>query len=164
MAMANNVQQNGLNHLQNENDQEARQFANMTGEEIERQKRALASCDTLRRMRVQDLSPAQKKALQAQKRWDEVKHLITTVEQLHTYGKGRDMGKGKEVAECGHERVTGDFHWYCHKCQVFSGLEPCCLRLDVDSRCPTGKQMDEDVIKSRAGKIKQWQQKKDNSQ
>ena len=164
MAMANNVQQNGLNHLRDEVDQDAHDFANMTGEQMERHRRAMASCDTLKKMRVQDLSPAQKKALQAQKKWEEVKKLITTVEQLHTFGKGRDMGKGKEVAECGHERVTGDLHWYCHKCQVFSGLEPCCLRIDFNTRCPTGKQMDEDVIKNRAGKIYQWQQKKANSQ
>ena len=84
---------------------------NVTGEDIERQKGALASCDTLRKMRVKDLSPAQKKVPQAQKKWDEVKYLITTTEQLHTFGKCRELDKGKEMAECGHERVTGDLHW-----------------------------------------------------
>ena len=144
------------------NDQHQPKPTTSSGSQIAQTKRVLTSCDTLRKCAFGYLTPHQKRVLKNEEHWKAVPRRFTSRNDLHTRAqKCRKNKQGKPVACCGHLCIHGELHWFCHKCQAFSGFEPCCTSSDPDLHCPTGKLMDSKVLKLRANQIAKIQRDKE---
>ena len=131
-------------------DQASLDLSQASGTQVANAKRALTSCNTLRKCKFGRLTVHQKKTLKDEEHWKGVAQNFTSKKDLNKYGKSRKNKQGKVIGCCGHLCIHGELHWFCHKCQVFSGFPPCCQSLDYDSLCPTGKLMTEKALKIRA--------------
>ena len=143
------------------NDQHQPDLNETSGSQIAQTKRVLTSCDTLRKCQFGYLTQHQKRVLKDEEHWKALPSRFTSRNDLHTRAdKSRKNKQGKAIACCGHLCIHGELHWFCHKCQVFSGFKPCCTSMDRSLQCPTGQQMDLDVIKTRANQIAKIQRDK----
>ena len=159
--MASDEERNGLDDIKQENerdddeleaDQAAVDLKRLTGQQLVDAKRLSTSCFALKQIPFGDLTKDQKKILKDEEHWNNVKKNFRHIRQLQTYGKSRKI-KGKNIACCGHLCIHGELHWFCHKCQIFSGFRPCCTRADRNSHCPAGRLMTMEAIKLRSTAI-----------
>ena len=64
-----------------------------------------------------------------------------------------DMGgpylhQDKHYAGDLHQTFAGELHYWCCKCQVYSGTTPCCP--SMEQLCPVGREMDQNVVLTRS--------------
>ena len=85
--------------------------------------------------------------------WLATANLITQ-DMIEAFGYSYSDNRGKTIAQCGHEAVSGELHRVCHKCQVFSRFPPCCTNLS--QLCDVGKSMPHASTMKRCDMIKRW--------
>ena len=160
--MASDEERDGLDNLNEELDKDDDDLAadqatvdlkTLTGQQLVDAKRLSTSCFALKQIPFGDLTKEQKKILKDEEHWNNIKKNFRHIRQLHTYGKSRKSKQGKNIACCGHLCIHGELHWFCHKCQIFSGFSPCCTQADRNSHCPAGRLMTMEAIKLRSTAI-----------